>query len=74
MRLKIAIAIIVAMLVAMPVTHYKAYKYGRVTLSEEAVKLVGKYTFVLNGKLATLTPEISRNFLACSSSCHGRVI
>lgn len=75
MNPKIAIAIIMAMLVAMPLTHvlvgYKAYKHGRVTMGDEIVKAVGKYTFVLNGKIATLKPEIVRNFLACSTGCHG---
>jgi len=71
LSLKIAITIIVAMFVAMPVTHYKAYKHGRVSMNTEVTKAVGKYTFVLNGKLATLKPEIVRNFQACASSCHG---
>ena len=76
MNLKIAIAIIVAMLFVMPFTHavvgYKAYRHGRVSMNEEAIKRQGKLSFVLNGKVLTLRPEIVRNFQACASSCHAR--
>ena len=65
------ITIIVVIVLAMPVTHYKIYKHGRMTMNAEAVKEQGKLSFVLNGKIATLKHEIARNFLACSTSCHG---
>lgn len=69
MSLRIAIAFIVAMLVVMPYTHYKAYKYGRTTMNAEAVKRQGGISFVLNGKVATLKPKIIRNLGACGN-CH----
>lgn len=69
MSLKIAISFVLVMLVLMPYTHYRAYKHGRVTMSDEIVEKVGRYTFVLNGKLATLQPQIVDNFGVCSN-CH----
>lgn len=65
------ITIIVVIVLAMPFTHYKTYKHGRITMNVEAVKKQGRLSFVLNGRVATLEREIARNFLACSTSCHG---
>ena len=86
MRLKIAIAIIVAMFVAMPFTHWAAWKMGRASdyqkitallgVTENKNMRVGKHVFTKKGvfPIEYPKPEIVRNFLACSSSCHGRVI
>ena len=66
---KILIALVLAMLVVLPLSHYAAYKHGRTTMNTEAVKRQGGLSFVLNGKVATLKPEIIRNLGTCGN-CH----
>lgn len=67
---KVLIVVVMAMLIVSPMSHYAAYKHGRETMNAEAVTRQGELSFVLNGKVATLYPEIIRNLGTCSN-CHG---
>jgi hypothetical protein len=57
--------VFIAMLIVMPYTHYKAYKYGRVSINAE---IGGRPTFVINGKVGFI--DVARYFDQCSV-CHG---
>ena len=73
MRWRIVIMLLMAMLMAMPVTHYLAYKHGRATMNVEAVKRQGKISFVLGDRIVSLEHEIVKNLGTCGNCHEGRV-
>ena len=66
---KILIAVIVVLLMAMPFTHYRAYKQGRVSMKQEATKIVAKGAFVFNGDIRYLERVVQHNMGTCGI-CH----
>ena len=71
MNLRILIAIISVLVLVLPLTHYKAYKHGRVTMDKEHVRAVDKTLYMLNGKRVYLEPVRQDN--VCGNCHEGRV-